>query len=112
MADFIDIAETSTWLINRALRSTSDSDDFVNLEVKTPSSAAHIAPANDNILDSLVNDGSSYTTTSTSPFLSQSAEVELYLLATNFLVCFLVSFSCRDLVSLRSINSFLLLLDQ
>ena len=94
MADFIDIAETSSWLIKRALRSTSGDDDFVNLEIQTPSSAAaaSLAPASDNILNSLVNDESSYTTTAARPFLSQSAEVELYLLATNFLVGFLVSF--------------------
>merc|ERR1719162_749790 len=45
------------------------------------------ASTNDNILNAFVNeDESSYTVTSTSPFLSKSAEVELYLLATNFLL--------------------------
>ena len=109
MADFIDIAETSSWLIKRALRSTSGDDDFVNLEIRTPSSAtaASLAPASDNILNSLVNDGSSYTTTAARPFLSQSAEVELYLLATNFLVRFLVSFFSSTFRSL--VGSFLLL---
>lgn len=85
MADFIDIVESSRWLIDRAL-SSSNNDDFINLGTKSiedPAVAA--AVSNDNILHALVSDGSSYAT-STSPFLSKSAEVELYLLATNFLL--------------------------
>ena len=91
MADFIDIVQSSRWMIDRAL-SASDNDDFVNLEIKSvmAPTAAFPAPPNDNILHALVNDESSYTSASTSPFLSQSAEVELYLLATNFLVGFVV----------------------
>jgi len=85
MADFIDIVESSRWLIDRAL-SSSNNDDFVNLGTKSiEDPAAAAAVSNDNILTALVSDGSSYTT-STSPFLSKSAEVELYLLATNFLL--------------------------
>mmetsp|Transcript_6400 Transcript_6400/g.15169 ORF Transcript_6400/g.15169 Transcript_6400/m.15169 type:complete len:554 (-) Transcript_6400:98-1759(-) len=90
MADFIDVVESSRWLIERALGG-GDSDDFVNLEIKSGSTAELVAAAavpveasNDNILHALVNDESSYTTAS--PFLSKSAEIELYLLATNFLL--------------------------
>jgi hypothetical protein len=94
MADFIDIVESSRWLIDRFLSST-ENDDFVNLESGSTSAAAlqtEIQSAassntNDNILNALVNeDNISYTATSPSPFLSKSAEAELYLLATNFLV--------------------------
>ena len=95
MADFIDIVESSRWLIDRVL-SSNENDDFVNLESVSTSAAAaqqtEIQSAassntNDNILNALVNeDNISYTATSPSPFLSKSAEAELYLLATNFLV--------------------------
>merc|ERR1719343_1647661 len=84
MADFIDVVESSRWLVDRALSSSGD-DDFVNLETETHAAASSVDP-NDNILHALVNDESYYTSTSTSPFLSKSAEVELYLLATNFLL--------------------------
>mmetsp|Transcript_11640 Transcript_11640/g.29449 ORF Transcript_11640/g.29449 Transcript_11640/m.29449 type:complete len:546 (+) Transcript_11640:87-1724(+) len=84
MADFIDIVDSSRWLIERALR-TYESDDFVNLETES-SPATVAAPPNDSILGALVNDESSYADPATKPFLSQSAEVELYLLATNFLL--------------------------
>jgi len=86
MADFFDIVEGNRWVINRFL-SSSESDDFVNIGTEsTAYSVASAATPNDNILHALVNDESSYTVTSTSPFLSKSAEVELYLLATNFLL--------------------------
>ena len=91
MADFFDIVEGNRWVINRFL-SSSESDDFVNLGTESiAESTASTATPNDNILHALVNDESSYTVTSTSPFLSKSAEVELYLLATNFLVGSVVS---------------------
>ncbi|VEU38801.1 unnamed protein product [Pseudo-nitzschia multistriata] len=85
MADFIELVESSRWLIDRAL-SSQESDDFLNLETEQYQAAAPAAVANDNILHALVNDESTYTSESTSPFLSKSAEAELYLLATNFLV--------------------------
>lgn len=94
MADFIDIVESSRWLIDRVL-SSNENDDFVNLESVSTSAAAQqteiqsaaSSNTNDNILNALVNeDNTSYTATSPSPFLSKSAEAELYLLATNFLL--------------------------
>ena len=94
MADFIDIVESSRWLIDRVL-SSNENDDFVNLESVSTSAAAQqteiqsaaSSNTNDNILNALVNeDNISYTATSPSPYLSKSAEAELYLLATNFLV--------------------------
>ena len=94
MADFIDAVQYSRWLIDRALGKYED-DDFVNLEtqqaVAEPTALA--SAQNDNILHALVNDESSYT--ATKPFLSKSAEVELYLLATNFLVSFVMFRSLR-----------------
>jgi UAA transporter family len=95
MVDFVDLAESSRWLIDRVLR--SQDDDFVNLEAAsdgaTPfeagagaaAAAAKTSPTSDNILTSIVyEDG--YTATATLPLLSKSAEAELYLLATNFLL--------------------------
>ncbi len=101
MADFIDIVDSSRWLIERALR-TYESDDFVNLETES-SPATVAAPPNDSILGALVNDESSYADPATKPFLSQSAEVELYLLATNFLV----GFFCASLCLLRVLQPIL-----
>ncbi|MGK3738722.1 MAG: hypothetical protein ACI90V_005569 [Bacillariaceae sp.] len=93
MADFIDIVESSRWLIDRVL-SSQENDDFANLESGSTSAqqtteiqSAASSNTNDNILNAFVNeDNISYTATSPSPFLSKSAEAELYLLATNFLV--------------------------
>lgn len=98
----MDIADTSRWLLERALKTYDDSDDFVNLEVKSTHQAESVSAPNDSILTALVNDETSYTDAATRPFLTQSAEVELYLLATNFLV----SYSCASLcppVFLRSV---------
>ena len=87
MVDFIDIAESSRFVIDRFLRESDD--DFVNLETNVGSSPlsqeTKTQPANGNFLNALVNE-ESYMVTSTRPFLSKSAEAELYLLATNFLV--------------------------
>ena len=99
----MDIADTSRWLLERALKTYDDNDDFVNLEVKSTHVAESVAAPNDSILTALVNDETSYTDAATRPFLTQSAEVELYLLATNFLV----SCSCASLCLLfhRSCSS-------
>jgi hypothetical protein len=110
MADFIDIVESSRWLIDRAL-SASDTDDFVKIETETQSitETAAAATPNDNILHALVND-EPYT--STNPYLSKSAEVELYLLATNFLVgivcvvdCVAERFAFRLCIFRRPLNT-------
>uniref|UniRef100_A0A7S4ALB4 Sugar phosphate transporter domain-containing protein n=1 Tax=Pseudo-nitzschia australis TaxID=44445 RepID=A0A7S4ALB4_9STRA len=91
MADFIDLVESSRWLIDRALGSSQESDDFINLETGIGGEqqieiASPATVSNENILHALVTDESSYTNLSTNPYLSKSAEAELYLLATNFLL--------------------------
>jgi hypothetical protein len=82
MADFIELAEGSRWLLERYLGGGSDNDDFVNLEA-TPGHA-HNGGGSDNILQSTMYDESS--SPDATPFLSKSAEAELYLLCTNFLL--------------------------
>ncbi|KAL3923577.1 MAG: hypothetical protein SGILL_001578 [Bacillariaceae sp.] len=88
MVDFVDLAESSRWLLERYLGGGgSDNDDFVNLESGQADHAAYATNGgggNDSILQSLVYDDT--PTTSTRPFLSKSAEAELYLLCTNFLL--------------------------
>ena len=91
MGDFIDLVESSRWVIDRFL-SGQESDDFANLETGVSMGDMTLsqqqqtemqpnASTNDNILNAFVNeDTTSYTATSTSPFLSKSAEAELYLL--------------------------------
>ena len=83
MVDFLELASTSRWLIDRALR--DQDDDIVQLQV--PSSGA--PPENDSILYQMQEqeDVAYYGDAGTRPFLSKSAEAELYLLATNFLLC-------------------------
>ena len=97
MVDFVDLATSSSWLVQRVLGQVvayDDEDDFANLEVNNPISSA--SPY-DNM--NMANNGGtsggnagmggadSYTMVETRPFLSKSAEAELYLLATNFLLC-------------------------
>ena len=96
MVDFVDLADTSRWLLERALKGgQEESDDFVNLEMDTANtgssssgSGSGSGGSNDGILYSLYDteDSSMYTSTATRPLLSKSAEAELYLLATNFLL--------------------------
>lgn len=86
MVDFVDLAETSRWLLERYLGGSgngSDSDDFVNLEMDAAAGA--IPSAGDNMLHSFVYSADPSSTT-TRPLFSKSAEAELYLLCTNFLL--------------------------
>ena len=87
MADFIDLAESSRWLIERFLSKGDDNDDdFVNLEVSAAGGDA--AGGSDGIFNSFVYGSSSTSQQAAppSPFLSKSSEAELYLLCTNFLL--------------------------
>jgi hypothetical protein len=85
MVDFIDLAESSRWLIERILsKGDNNDDDFVNLEVSDAGGGD--ATRNDGILNSFVYGSSSQQQQPPSPFLSKSAEAELYLLCTNFLL--------------------------
>ena len=81
MVDFLDVATSSRWIIDRMLGDAGD-DDFAQLDTSSSSSGAiHESGATYHA------DASTAAVTSTRPFLSKSAEAELYLLATNFLLC-------------------------
>ena len=81
MVDFLDVATSSRWIIDRMLGDAGD-DDFAQLDTPSSSSGAiHESGAN------YYADASPAAMASTRPFLSKSAEAELYLLATNFLLC-------------------------
>jgi UAA transporter family len=100
MVDFVDLAESSRWLLERALSAgKEETDDFVNLEMDANAGSATAGQQvmsstssngggyNDNILYTLYDtEDGSYTSTTTRPLLSKSAEAEIYLLATNFLL--------------------------
>lgn len=113
MADFVELAQSSRWLLERVLSvQQDDNDDFVNLEMNANAGSASAAATlaahqqqqqqassfyggsssngngnNDNLLYALYDtEDGTYTSTTTRPLLSKSAEAELYLLATNFLL--------------------------
>jgi hypothetical protein len=83
MVDFFDLATSSRWMIQRALR--EQDDDFTLLDV----SSSATPPDNDSILSLLQEqeDSAYQSGAEARPFLSKSAEAELYLLAANFLLC-------------------------
>jgi copper(I)-binding protein len=101
--DFIDWATTSQEWIRRGLvgavtavggtfeNNGDDQDDFVNME--SPLSGASVASvaaethANDYMMMGGYSTTAAAAATPTAPFLSKTAEAELYLLATNFLLC-------------------------
>jgi copper(I)-binding protein len=99
--DFIDWATTSQEWIRRGLvgavtavggtfeNNVDDQDDFVKIE--SPLSGASVVAAETHVNDYMMMGGYSTTAaaaaTPTAPFLSKTAEAELYLLATNFLLC-------------------------
>lgn len=85
MADFIELAESSRLLINRFLGG-AENDDFVNLETEPLVDSASAGGAVKGQTTDHQNDYSFDAPASSSPFLSKSAEAELYLLATNFLL--------------------------
>lgn len=77
MFDFIELAASSRHLIERAL---GEDDDFAKIE--------NDGGGNDSILTQTASAyGNTYYYTDSTPLLSKTAEAELYLLATNFLLC-------------------------
>ncbi len=91
--DFTTIAEgTSPQAIHRFLRSmaataSTDEDDFSNLD--TSHSSHHDPPSyykNDSILDNVVQN-TNFDELEKAPMFSPAAEAELFMLATNFLLC-------------------------
>ena len=102
--DFIDWATTSQEWIRRGLvvavtavgaptfenNSDQDQDDFVKMESPLSSASASVAAethANDYMMMGGYSTTAAAAATPTAPFLSKTAEAELYLLATNFLLC-------------------------
>ncbi len=84
--DFISIAEsTSLRAVNRYL--SQEDDDFSHLDTTVTSSHDQ---GSDSILDMTKKAAaldSDYDNLENAPVLSASAEAELFLLATNFLLC-------------------------
>jgi hypothetical protein len=91
MADFIDLANAHRHLLQRILN--DEDDDFFKIESDHPTT------------QSVYPDGSTLNSPQTaadahiasSPVLSKSAEAELYLLATNFLLCESFGGRCNSL---------------
>lgn len=75
MFDFIELATSSRQLMERAL---AGDDDFAKMENDR---------GNDSILHQTYSSSENSYYTESTPFLSKTAEAELYLLATNFLLC-------------------------
>ena len=88
--DFVSLAEaTSFKAISRYLSSAED-DDFSHLD--TTHTSNHEFAANDSILEatkSMINTAD--VETENAPMLSPAAEAELFMLATNFLLCKFIS---------------------
>lgn len=81
MYDFVDLALTSRQLIDRALAAD---DDFAKIENDTGNNDAGSMGMGTS---SSPYYGQAISSSDATPFLSKSAEAELYLLATNFLLC-------------------------
>jgi len=77
MFDFVELATSSHQLLGRVL---GEDDDFAKIE----RDGGGAEGGNDSILQ---QSASSAFYTDSTPLLSKTAEAELYLLATNFLLC-------------------------
>ena len=81
MVDFVDLANGHRYLLERILDAD---DDFAKIENDYPSQSTttsvqyYDASQSQSALDSYIG---------ATPVLSKSAKAELYLLATNFLLC-------------------------
>lgn len=91
--DFISIAQTANSLrsLQRYLEEEAE-DDFLNLDTSHTSHHDHHPPhaSSDSILDMTKEAAALYDPEDSlgdSPMISASAEAELFLLATNFLLC-------------------------
>ena len=81
MVDFVDLANGHRYLLGRILDAD---DDFAKIENDYPSQTTttgvqYYENPSQSALDSYIG--------GSTPVLSKSAEAELYLLATNFLLC-------------------------
>ena len=74
--DFVDLANWQSSIIRQL--SAAPDDDFSNLENLSPAAAAAATSAGTDPTGTL---------DVSRPFFSKTAEAELYLLATNFLLC-------------------------
>ena len=102
MVDFIDLANGHRQLLQRLL--DGGDDDFAKMENEySYSSSSGIRNDNSNS-NSMTSQQQSYGSegTAPAPLLSKSAEAELYLLATNFLLCTFCVFVFR----FETLNSF------
>ena len=89
MVDFIDLANSHRWLLQRVLDGGGAADDdFAKIETGSDTSSS--GQSNNAAQQTYYYNYDTVTingTTSPAPLLSKSAEAELYLLATNFLLC-------------------------
>jgi len=84
--DFVEWAESSRWLLQRVM-SVAD-DDFAKLENDIPNDIPSGSMSNAYTAASYSSPMSTYASeVATRPFLNKTSEAELYLLATNFLLC-------------------------
>ena len=96
--DFITIADTA-WRLHRRLSSGED-DDFANISGDGDSAAAMTTTTTNGMMDTSLSSmqqqqqggltgtsGSMMNGDEARPLLSPSADAELFLLATNFLLC-------------------------
>jgi hypothetical protein len=92
MADFMDLANAHRHLLQRILN--DEDDDFFKIENDHPTTTQSVYP-DGSTLNSPHTAADAYI--ASSPVLSKSAEAELYLLATNFLLCESFGGCCNSL---------------
>lgn len=84
MVDFVDLANGHRYLLERILNNDDDfskmEDDYPSQQTASTNGYYDAPPQSQSAMDSTFVVGST-------PVLSKSAEAELYLLATNFLLC-------------------------
>jgi hypothetical protein len=90
MFDFLELAQSSRWLLERALNDNNnenDDDDFAKLDHSNDNNNNNNIRVGAGEAAFAADATSYYDGAITRPFLSKSSEAELYLLATNFLLC-------------------------
>jgi hypothetical protein len=83
--DFMDLANWQSSIIRQL--SAAPDDDFSNLENISPAAGVSFDPVGYDPVTAAGTDSPLDTLDVSRPFFSQTAEAELYMLATNFLLC-------------------------
>ena len=88
--DFVEWAETAQWLAGRVL---AMDDDFAKLDNYDQPQSSYTS----------VGDTSYYSeSVAARPFLNKTSEAELYLLATNFLLCTCLSKETKERINIKT----------